>query len=74
MEEVIQFIVGFIPVEKQPIAVGVLIVLLSASEIIGLNPKWKSNSIIQLVHNGLLMLKDAVIKKKVEAPKVEEKK
>jgi hypothetical protein len=33
------------------------IVIAAASEIIGLNPKWKANSIIQLIFQVLNLLK-----------------
>ena len=33
------------------------IVIAAASEIIGLNPKWKANSVIQLVFQVLNLLK-----------------
>lgn len=78
MEEVVNFIAELIlkvvPLEKQAIVIVVVSILLTISEIVGLNDKWKSNSIVQLVHKGLVMLKDLFLKKKAEAPKVEEKK
>jgi len=39
------------------------IVVTAASEIIGMNPKWKHNSVLQVVMSLLMKLKPASIKK-----------
>jgi hypothetical protein len=39
------------------------IVVTAASEIIGMNPKWKHNSVLQVAMSLLMKLKPASIKK-----------
>lgn len=64
MEELAVTIASLVPVQYWAVGTGCFGFLWVASEVIGINPKWKSNSVVQLLGTGAKKVLEALIKRK----------